>query len=24
LLEDDTREGLYFTFVTLAVTAGFL
>lgn len=24
LLEDDTRKGLYFTFVTLAVTAGFL
>ena len=24
LLEEDTRKGLYFTFVTLAVTAGFL
>lgn len=24
LLEDDTRKGLYFTFCTLAVTAGFL
>jgi hypothetical protein len=24
LLEEDTRKGLYFTFITLAVTAGFL
>lgn len=24
LLEEDTRKGLYFTFVTLAITAGFL